>query len=687
MLIRRALRGGLFNAPAGTHLTPTITTSALPDAQAGVPYAQTIETYGVAPFTYAVTTGALPTGLSLNAATGEISGTPVTDGSASFTITVTDRYDATDTQAYTFDIDWTVAGLIDYYKTESKAPIYFPFTEAAGATTLVNQGHSGATYNGTATNVTLGASDPLGDQQSAIMARSPQSRVTVSSFELPAKFTILMLFKVNTVAKYDTLVCKYPDEPRNTDQLLRYNSNGTTTAVFATLNSSGGLVTVIAADGVFITDEWHVIGLTFDNTGDRKIRIYKSASGSMGLVNTSSAMTGTYLPTTGLMLGHDDIERHLDGQISEIVVFSDVLPQDELDVFASEWLPTEAETYSLSALAGDPAFDADDLSTEERTYYDALWDVYGVEAHNSAMYTNPVTYATFNPAYFQDGLDANKSYQYAIGYGLRSHLFALVAAFSKTGDTAFLDRAKVWMDFITVEDIGYAEGSGLWESMNLCALSLYALVMHANRGLSTTYATEADTWLGVIEDRLDTYSGAISYTTFTHSYASAVFTAFALYMITGDAARLAQARVLRGVIRTDIAALSSGDVLRWNFGIPLSVATANGTDHAAQVNYARYFLEVVTILKLLGFSVVTDFDKLLNTFLASIDEDGYGSILIDGTGDAETNIWGVSNFLFAAKFAAASANRTEFISRASAPQNYDPAVMAFIPAGRLFISA
>jgi hypothetical protein len=47
-------------------------------------------TGGISPYTWAVTTGSLPTGLTLNGATGVISGTPTASGTANFTVTVTD---------------------------------------------------------------------------------------------------------------------------------------------------------------------------------------------------------------------------------------------------------------------------------------------------------------------------------------------------------------------------------------------------------------------------------------------------------------------------------------------------------------------------------------------------------------------------------------------------------------------
>jgi hypothetical protein len=70
---------------------PALTlTGSLPNATAGVAYTQTLQAAGgVAPYTYAVTAGTLPAGLSL-ATNGTISGTPTAPGASSFTVTATD---------------------------------------------------------------------------------------------------------------------------------------------------------------------------------------------------------------------------------------------------------------------------------------------------------------------------------------------------------------------------------------------------------------------------------------------------------------------------------------------------------------------------------------------------------------------------------------------------------------------
>ena len=65
--------------------------ASLPNGATGTPYNQTVSaSNGTAPYTFAVSAGALPTSLALNAATGAITGTPSAAGNFGFTIEATD---------------------------------------------------------------------------------------------------------------------------------------------------------------------------------------------------------------------------------------------------------------------------------------------------------------------------------------------------------------------------------------------------------------------------------------------------------------------------------------------------------------------------------------------------------------------------------------------------------------------
>ncbi|MDR3003531.1 MAG: putative Ig domain-containing protein, partial [Acidovorax sp.] len=94
------------SAPATVTVTVTaaalgIAPSSLPSAMVNAAYSQTLAaSMGTAPYTYVISTGALPAGLSLNASTGQITGTPTASGSYSFTVQATDSYGASGTQSY-----------------------------------------------------------------------------------------------------------------------------------------------------------------------------------------------------------------------------------------------------------------------------------------------------------------------------------------------------------------------------------------------------------------------------------------------------------------------------------------------------------------------------------------------------------------------------------------------------------
>jgi len=87
----------------------TITTSSLPAGTVGTAYSQTLAaTGGTGAKTWAIASGTLPTGLSLNSSTGVISGTPSASGTSNFTARATDTVGATGTKALSIVISGTI---------------------------------------------------------------------------------------------------------------------------------------------------------------------------------------------------------------------------------------------------------------------------------------------------------------------------------------------------------------------------------------------------------------------------------------------------------------------------------------------------------------------------------------------------------------------------------------------------
>lgn len=104
------------HATSGPGSLPVPAAKVLKGGTTGAAYSETIDetTGGVSPYTFAVTSGALPTGLSLNSSTGVISGTPSATGTFDFTVTVTDANGSTGSTNFEIVIAAPSSGASNY---------------------------------------------------------------------------------------------------------------------------------------------------------------------------------------------------------------------------------------------------------------------------------------------------------------------------------------------------------------------------------------------------------------------------------------------------------------------------------------------------------------------------------------------------------------------------------------------
>ncbi|HEY4991302.1 MAG TPA: putative Ig domain-containing protein [Nakamurella sp.] len=105
-VIVRVVSLGIAGSGAYTYNPgPSLTFPAPPGGEVGVAYSdQLTVTGGTSPFTWSVSAGTLPPGLTLSASTGLLSGTPAAAGVTSFTVKVTDHAGLTATEPVTLTV-------------------------------------------------------------------------------------------------------------------------------------------------------------------------------------------------------------------------------------------------------------------------------------------------------------------------------------------------------------------------------------------------------------------------------------------------------------------------------------------------------------------------------------------------------------------------------------------------------
>ncbi|HET7437111.1 MAG TPA: ice-binding family protein [Thermoanaerobaculia bacterium] len=102
----------------------TVNPTALGGGQVGLPYNQQVTASGApGPFTFTVTSGTLPAGLTLNPASGAITGTPTANATSNFTITATSAGTCSGSRAYQIIIGAAEASVIPTLDAASLAAL------------------------------------------------------------------------------------------------------------------------------------------------------------------------------------------------------------------------------------------------------------------------------------------------------------------------------------------------------------------------------------------------------------------------------------------------------------------------------------------------------------------------------------------------------------------------------------
>ena len=181
-----------------------INPATLPAAVIGAAYSQSVvATGGSGTFTYAISAGTLPAGVSLNSASGLVSGTPTTAGAANFTVTATDTLGATGSRAYSVLVNSAMAlnpttlpaGVVGTAYSQSMSATggsgTYTYTITVGTlppglSLNTTTGVLSGTVTGAATSTfTITATDTLGASAARSYSLSFNAAVTVGPATLP----------------------------------------------------------------------------------------------------------------------------------------------------------------------------------------------------------------------------------------------------------------------------------------------------------------------------------------------------------------------------------------------------------------------------------------------------------------------------------------------------------------------
>ena len=121
--------------PPGSGPGPLSVTCSYPSGQVGVAYSSSLVATGGTPaYTYSISGGSLPTGLTLNASTGAITGTPSAAGTSSDTSRVADSVGASSTSACGITIGAAAGGALALTCASNIGQVGQPYVSAMVAT-------------------------------------------------------------------------------------------------------------------------------------------------------------------------------------------------------------------------------------------------------------------------------------------------------------------------------------------------------------------------------------------------------------------------------------------------------------------------------------------------------------------------------------------------------------------------
>ena len=303
----------------------TLSPSTLPDGVQNTAYNQTVSaSSGTSPYTYAVTLGSLPTGLTLYPSSGVISNAPTAAGLYSFTVTATDSYNCAGSQAYSVQV-WSNT----CYAQPSGLVAWWPGN--GNANDVVN-GNNGTLMNGT----TYGA----GKDGQAFLLDGVNDYISIpdSSALRPTNVTVSAWVYFNSLdstisggAPAGEQYLIHKNNSRTVSQtegytLNKYRSAGQDYLSFV-ISSATGTQAIASSFTPVVAGQWyHVVG-TYDGS---MAKLYFNGSLQGQTPATFALDYGNYPLIIGATNQPTEWDGKLNGLIDEVQIYNRALTDTEI---------------------------------------------------------------------------------------------------------------------------------------------------------------------------------------------------------------------------------------------------------------------------------------------------------------------------------------------------------------------
>jgi large repetitive protein len=297
----------------------TIVTNSLASGTVNVAYNQSLTASGgTPPYSWSVTSGSLPQGLSLSQS-GTISGTPTGTGASTFTVQVQDNAVQIATQSFNLTINLapppiSITGLVGYWSFDNGTA----------------NDNSGNGNNGTLIN---NPSVVAGKSGQALSFNGSTQYVNVGSVLNPGSgnLSVFAWVKTTQAGGLNMIVSKRNSSvATNGGYQLFQNGSGALSFTFGDGNSSR---VRIDSSGPRINDgNWHSVGVVFTRTGNGVIYVDGApAAGGSGSITSQSGFVNNSLP---LRFGVEDQTGqgflYWNGAIDEVRIYNRALSAQEI---------------------------------------------------------------------------------------------------------------------------------------------------------------------------------------------------------------------------------------------------------------------------------------------------------------------------------------------------------------------